>query len=77
MGPMANKYEKILNVMRNGNQTIMTNHLTPTSMAVIKKKQRRTNVGKEVMKSKPSSIADGSIKWGSCCGKESGSSSKS
>ena len=37
MGPMANKYEKVLNVMRNGNQTIMTNHLTPTSIAIIKK----------------------------------------
>lgn len=40
MGPLANKYEKILNVMRNGNQTIMTNHLTPTSMTIIKKKNR-------------------------------------
>ena len=41
MGPLANKYEKILNVMRNGNRTIMTNHLTPTGMAIMKKKKNR------------------------------------
>ena len=55
-------------------KTTMRYHLTLIRMAIIKK--RDISVGKNIQKLEPSYIADGNVKWGSCFGKQFGSSSK-
>ena len=51
----------------------MRYHLTPDSMAIIKK---TTNVGNDVEKREYSYTIDGNVNWSSHCGKQYGSFSK-
>ena len=57
-------------------KTTMRCHCTPSGMALIKKKIDSKSVAKGVKKLEPSYIAGGTVKWCSCFGKQSGSSSE-
>ena len=56
-------------------KTTMRHSFTPTKMAIIKDRKQQV-VLEDVEKLETSYIAGGNMKWCSCLGKQSGSSSK-
>jgi len=51
-------------------KTIMRLHHTPTEIATIKKKEKITNVGKDVDELEPLLTVSGNVKWYSCYEKQ-------